>query len=57
MSAFVYEDDSGVLVGEDGNDALIIEIEVDFEEYSLDSSRVIYLYIFLGGGWEWGEGI
>jgi hypothetical protein len=37
MSAFVYKDGFENLVEEDREEAVILEMEVDFEEYPLDS--------------------
>lgn len=36
MSIFVYDDGFVNLVGENGKEAAIIEMEVDFEAYPLD---------------------
>lgn len=37
MRAFVYKDGFENLVGEDREEAVILEMEVNFEEYPLDS--------------------
>ena len=37
MSAFVYEDGFGILVGEDREEAVVVEMKVDLKVYPLDS--------------------
>jgi hypothetical protein len=37
MSAFVYKDGFGNLVGEDGEEAVVVEMKGDLKVYSLDS--------------------